>query len=42
MAAGSIGPAIAGFSYEKSLVCQPVFTASTSNLIGLFKRIGPT
>ena len=41
-AAGSIGPAFAAFSYEESSIHQPVFTASTSNLIGLFKRIGPT
>ncbi|HEV2485991.1 MAG TPA: hypothetical protein VGT08_10695 [Terracidiphilus sp.] len=41
-AGGSIAPAFAGLSYEKSQVHQPVFTASNSNLIGLFKRIGPS
>ena len=41
-AAGPIGPAFAGLSYEKSSVHEPLFTASNSNLIGLFNRIGPS
>lgn len=43
-ATGSIGPAFAGLSYEKSMLCQNphLFTGSNSNLIGLFKRIGPS
>jgi hypothetical protein len=39
-AAGSIGPAFAGLSYEKSDLYKPVFNASNSNLIGMFKRLG--
>jgi len=38
--AGSIGPAFAGFSYEKSQIHAPVFTGTNSNLIALFKRLG--
>lgn len=41
-AAGSIGPAFAGLSYEKSELYGPLFTASNSNLIGMFKRLGPS
>ena len=41
-AAGSIGPAFAGLSYEKNKLSSPLFTASNSDLIGLFKRIGPS
>jgi hypothetical protein len=42
--AGSIGPAFAGLSYEKSTLYENpyLFTASNSNLIGLFQRIGPS
>ena len=40
--AGSIGPAFAGLSYEKSQLYGPLFKASNLNLIGLFKRIGPS
>jgi len=39
---GSVGPAFAGLSYEKSSLYEPLFTGSNSNLIGLFKRIGPS
>ncbi len=39
---GSLGPAFAGLSYEKSSIHQPLFTASNTNLIGLFKRLGPS
>lgn len=40
--AGTIGSAFAGLSYEKSSLYEPLFTASNSNLIGLFKRLGPS
>jgi hypothetical protein len=39
---GSIGPAFAGLSYEKSTLYEPLFTASNTNLIALFKRLGPS
>lgn len=41
---GSIGLAFAGFSYEKSSINENphLFTASNANLIGLFKRLGPS
>jgi hypothetical protein len=38
--AGSIGPAFAGLSYEKSSMQERLFTASNSDFIGLFKRLG--
>lgn len=40
--AGSIGPAFAGFSYEKNAVNENphLFTGTNSNLIGMFKRLG--
>ena len=40
--AGAIGSAFAGLSYEKgALIESPyLFTASNSNLVGLFKRLG--
>ncbi len=43
-AAGSIGPAFAGLSYEKgSIIENPyLFTGSNSNLIALFKLLGPS
>lgn len=41
-ASGSIGPAFAGLSYEKSSLTGPLFTGSNANLIGLFKRLGPS
>jgi hypothetical protein len=41
-ASGSIGPAFAGLSYEKSSLTEPLFSASNGNLIGLFKRLGPS
>jgi hypothetical protein len=41
-AIGSIGPAFAGLSYEKSKLYGPLFTASNSDLIGLFMRLGPS
>src|SRR5579872_3023460 len=39
-AAGSIGPAFAGLSYEISEVYGRLFTSSNSDLIGIFKRLG--
>lgn len=41
-ASGSIGAAFAGLSYEKSSLTEPLFTAANTNLIGLFKRLGPS
>ena len=40
--AGAIGSAFAGLSYEKSSLYEPLFTASNSDLIGLFERLGPS
>jgi hypothetical protein len=39
-ATGSIGPAFAGLSYEKSTLYGPLFNGSSSNLIGMFDRLG--
>jgi hypothetical protein len=39
---GAIGPAFAGLSYEKSSLYGPLFTAANSDLIGLFKLLGPS
>lgn len=39
-ATGSIGPAFAGLSYEKSSLYEPLFTPANADLIGLFKRLG--
>jgi hypothetical protein len=41
-AAGNIGPAFAGLSYEKSSIIENpyLFTSSNSNLIALFKLLG--
>jgi hypothetical protein len=41
-AAGSISPAFAGLSYEKSNLSNRLFSVSNSNLIGLFNRIRPS
>jgi len=40
--AGSISPAFAGLSYEKSSLTERLFTSSNTNLIGLFQRLGPS
>ena len=40
--AGTIGPGFAGLSYEKAMLAEPMFSASNANLIGLFKRLGPS
>jgi hypothetical protein len=39
-AAGTIGPAFAGLSYEKSTLSEPLFTAANADLLGLFRRLG--
>jgi hypothetical protein len=39
---GSIAPAFAGLSYEKSSLTEPLFLGSNTNLIGIFKRLGPS
>lgn len=36
----TIGPAFVGLSFEKSKLTSPLFAASNSNLIGLFKCLG--
>lgn len=43
-AAGTIPSAFAGLSYEKSKINQSpyLFTASNSDLVGIFKRLGPS
>jgi hypothetical protein len=37
---GTIGPAFAGLSYEKSTMYEPLFTGTNTNLIALFERLG--
>jgi hypothetical protein len=39
---GSIAPTFAGFSYEKTALSEPLFTPSNTNLIAIFKRLGPS
>jgi len=39
---GVIGPAFAGLSYEKSKLYTPIFSASNTDLIGMFDRLGPS
>jgi hypothetical protein len=41
-AAGSIGTAFAGLSYEKNTLYEPLFTPTNANLIELFKLLGPS
>jgi hypothetical protein len=38
---GTIGAGFNGLSYEKNTLAEPLFSPSNTNLIGLFKRIGP-
>jgi hypothetical protein len=38
--AGNMPSRFVGLSYEKSKLSQPLFSASNTNLIGLFKRLG--
>jgi len=39
---GVIGSGFAGLSYEKSAMCEPLFTGTNANLIGLFQLLGPS
>ncbi len=39
--AGAIGSGFAGLSYEKSAMCEPLFTAANTDLVGLFQLLGP-
>ena len=39
--AGSIGKGFAGLSYEKSALCEPLFAATNTDLVGLFQLLGP-
>lgn len=39
---GTIGPRFAGLSYEKSSMAVPRFTPDNSDLIGMFKGLGPS
>jgi len=41
-AAGSIGPGFAGLSYEKAKLHRTLFAAADSDLVGMFKLIGPS
>lgn len=41
-AVGSIGAGFAGLSYEKNSMALPRFAPGNSDLIGLFKRLGPS
>jgi hypothetical protein len=38
---GNIGQGFAGLSYEKSALCEPLFSAANTDLVGLFKLLGP-
>jgi hypothetical protein len=38
----SIGDGFAGLSYEKSALCGALFAPSNTNLVGLFKLLGPS
>lgn len=38
---GEIGPNFAGLSYEKSMMCGSLFSASNADLVGLFELLGP-
>jgi hypothetical protein len=39
---GVIGPGFACLSYEKSAMCEPLFTGVNTDLIGLFQLLGPS
>ena len=39
---GEIGPAFAGLAYEKAMLTERLFSGSNSELIGLFRRLGPS
>lgn len=40
--ATSLSPSMAGFSYEKNKINTPIFRSSNTNLVNLFKLIGPS
>jgi uncharacterized protein (TIGR03437 family) len=40
--AGTVGPAFAGLSYEKSQMALPFFTSQNSAAIAMFKLLGPS
>jgi hypothetical protein len=39
---GTIGPGFAGLSFEKNQVYEPIFDPSNTNLIAMFRRLGPS
>lgn len=39
---GSIGSGFAGLSYEKADMCEQLFSAANTDLIGLFRLLGPS
>jgi hypothetical protein len=39
---GAIAAGFTGLSYEKSAMCEPLFTAANSDLISLFQLLGPS
>ena len=41
-AAGSIPPGFVGLSYEKADLAEPLFTGANTDLMALFKRLGPS
>lgn len=40
--AGTVGPGFAGFSYEKDRIGAGMFDPKDTNLVNLFKRLGPS
>ena len=40
--AGSFGSGFVGLAYEKQSLTMPLFTAENTDLIGLFRRLGPS
>ena len=40
--AGTIARGFAGLSYEKGAMAEPLFEASNTNLVGMFKGLGPS
>lgn len=39
---GEIGPGFAGLSYEKSTLYERLFSGGNTNLLGMFRRLGPS
>src|SRR5438270_11030136 len=39
---GSIAPGFAGFSYEKSMLCKPLFNGANGALIKILQLLGPS